>query len=246
VITFAEAPASQPQPVRYWYYPGRTLGHEFIDPMDQARRIARMAKTPVLGTDAKITVYQVWQDRALERALEEDLPERMRRLDRIPVDGVPPGSVLGRLEIPRLGFSAIIREGEDPGTLRLVVGHLPGTAWPGQPGNAALAGHRDTFFRPLRQHPAPGRNRHYDVEQCLPLCCGFDTDRSSRQCVGVEEHCGGHLHEALDILAPRGTTVVAIEEGRIARLFFSQAGGAYHLSVRSDGAVRLLLLRAPG
>jgi sortase A len=95
---------------------------------------------------AQSALYQVWQD----RALEEDLRERMRRLDRIPDDGVPPGSVLGRLEIPRLGLSAIIREGQDPRTLRLAVGHLPGTPWPGQPGNAALAGHRDTFFRPLR------------------------------------------------------------------------------------------------
>ncbi|MGH9145768.1 MAG: hypothetical protein ACRD1Q_03600 [Vicinamibacterales bacterium] len=54
VITFAEAPASAPQPVRFWYYPGRTIGHEFVYPMDQARRIAQLTKTRVLGTDAKI------------------------------------------------------------------------------------------------------------------------------------------------------------------------------------------------
>lgn len=61
-----------------------------------------------------------------------------------------PGSALGRIEIPRLGVSAIIRAGSDARTLRLAVGHIPGTALPGQIGNIGLAGHRDTFFRRLR------------------------------------------------------------------------------------------------
>ena len=36
---------------------------------------------------------------------------------------------------------------------------------------------------------------------------------------------GGREHEALDILAPRGTPVVAVEDGTIAKLFNSKAGG---------------------
>jgi murein DD-endopeptidase MepM/ murein hydrolase activator NlpD len=36
---------------------------------------------------------------------------------------------------------------------------------------------------------------------------------------------GGREHEALDILAPRGTPVVAVEDGTIAKLFVSKAGG---------------------
>lgn len=35
----------------------------------------------------------------------------------------------------------------------------------------------------------------------------------------------GHKHEAIDILAPRNTPVRAVEDGTIARLFFSKAGG---------------------
>lgn len=58
--------------------------------------------------------------------------------------------VVGRLEIPRLGVRAIVAEGIDPGTLRRAAGHLPGTALPGEPGNVAIAGHRDSFFRDLR------------------------------------------------------------------------------------------------
>jgi len=58
--------------------------------------------------------------------------------------------VLGRIEIPRIGVSAIVREGDDVGTLAVAVGHVPGTARPGERGNMALAGHRDSFFRALR------------------------------------------------------------------------------------------------
>lgn len=59
-------------------------------------------------------------------------------------------SVLGRLEIPRIHLSAIVLEGDDPRSLRLGAGHVPGTGLPGQPGNVAIAGHRDTFFQALR------------------------------------------------------------------------------------------------
>jgi sortase A len=63
-----------------------------------------------------------------------------------------PGAVpIGEIEIPSVGISAIVLEGEDDHTLRLAVGHIPGTAIPGRSGNVGIAGHRDTFFRPLRK-----------------------------------------------------------------------------------------------
>jgi sortase A len=62
---------------------------------------------------------------------------------------LPEGTAVGRIEIPRIGISSIVAEGETDATLRLAVGHIPGTAFPGENGNAGLAGHRDTFFRPL-------------------------------------------------------------------------------------------------
>jgi sortase A len=76
-----------------------------------------------------------------------------RLLKTVAAPGSPaaiPSGLLGRLEIPRLGLSAILIEGDDAKTLRRAVGHIPGTPLPGQPGNVALSGHRDTFFRPLR------------------------------------------------------------------------------------------------
>ena len=61
------------------------------------------------------------------------------------------GSVLGRLQIERLGLSAIVGQGDSPSVLRHAIGHVPGTALPGEYGNIALAGHRDTLFCALRK-----------------------------------------------------------------------------------------------
>jgi sortase A len=58
--------------------------------------------------------------------------------------------LIGRMEIPRLGLSAIVVEGTGRTALRRGVGHIPGTALPGEAGNVGLSGHRDTFFRPLK------------------------------------------------------------------------------------------------
>lgn len=63
---------------------------------------------------------------------------------------VADGGLIGRIEITRLGLSAIVAQGIDKHTLRRAVGHIPGTALPGQVGNVGIAGHRDTFFRPLQ------------------------------------------------------------------------------------------------
>jgi len=48
----------------------------------------------------------------------------------------------GTILIPRLGVEGTILEGADDETLRVAVGHIPGTALPGSAGNAALAAHR--------------------------------------------------------------------------------------------------------
>ena len=62
----------------------------------------------------------------------------------------PATGLIGRLDISRLGLSVIVIEGVRAATLRRAVGHIPGTALPGQQGNVGISGHRDTFFRPLR------------------------------------------------------------------------------------------------
>ena len=61
------------------------------------------------------------------------------------------GRGIGHLEVPRLGLEAAVVEGVDDRSLLGGVGHVPGTAFPGERDNVALAGHRDTHFHPLRK-----------------------------------------------------------------------------------------------
>jgi len=90
-----------------------------------------------------------WQQSAralLERSLRASAPAPAQALA---VPAIRPGSPIGEIEIPRLHLSAVVIEGDDARALGLAVGHLPDTPLPWEPGNSALAAHRDTFFRPL-------------------------------------------------------------------------------------------------
>jgi sortase A len=62
---------------------------------------------------------------------------------------VEPATVMGRLEIPALALSVPILSDYEAASLLRGVGHIPGTAMPGGLGTLGLAGHRDTYFRPL-------------------------------------------------------------------------------------------------
>jgi sortase A len=61
---------------------------------------------------------------------------------------VPPP--MGVLDIPSLRLQVPILEGTDDLTLDRAVGHISGTAPPGESGNIGIAGHRDGFFRLLK------------------------------------------------------------------------------------------------
>jgi sortase A len=68
----------------------------------------------------------------------------------IPPRTVTENGLIGRLSIPRLDLHAVVREGTGEKTLSLALGHISGTAKPGQNGNVGVAGHRDSLFRGLR------------------------------------------------------------------------------------------------
>jgi sortase A len=58
-------------------------------------------------------------------------------------------TVMGRLEIPALALAVPIMSNYETTSLLQGIGHIPGTAMPGGLGTVGLAGHRDTYFRPL-------------------------------------------------------------------------------------------------
>jgi sortase A len=101
-------------------------------------------------------VFQRRESRDLDRLLQDERAAREGPLQLEPTafPKVAPAAamdgLIGRIEIPRLLLSTVVVEGIGRTTLRRVVGHIPGTALPGQPGNVGLAGHRDTLFRPLK------------------------------------------------------------------------------------------------
>jgi len=66
-VRFMEAAANQPPAVRTWWYPGRTIGHEFIYPKDQARRLATAQTESVLTVETDVTAAEEMQTADLTR-----------------------------------------------------------------------------------------------------------------------------------------------------------------------------------
>jgi sortase A len=102
------------------------------------------------------SVFQVVKGRELSRAVKAKAVRDAKAPEVQPMVRPKPqrranGDVIGSLAIPRLGLSTVVVEGVDDRDLKLAAGHIPQTPLPGQRGNVGIAGHRDTFFRPLRR-----------------------------------------------------------------------------------------------
>ena len=91
-----------------------------------------------------------WSDE-LQRIYVPSLPsiERHSGKDSTRKPEAEDGRPIGLIEIPRLGLSSVVLEGDDTAALLLGVGHLSDTPLPWHGGNTVFAAHRDTFFRPL-------------------------------------------------------------------------------------------------
>jgi sortase A len=118
--------------------------------------------------------YQLWgtgvteahSQSVLKAALDRELPRTERRALAALVASQPPaaprvvetaprtsdphpGKPIGEIDIPSIGLHQVVVEGVQEPDLAMGPGHYPGTSLPGQPGNAAIAGHRTTYAHPF-------------------------------------------------------------------------------------------------
>jgi sortase A len=83
-----------------------------------------------------------------------DVVERFARVDPVTAPPLPPppeGEALGVIEIPKIGLERVMVEGVSKADLKKGPGRYPGTAMPGQQGNAGIAGHRTTYGAPFNR-----------------------------------------------------------------------------------------------
>jgi sortase A len=152
-------------------------GQRWRGVLRSAERLLVVAGIAILAWCAVVVADASLAQRAARRSLEA-----MARVTPAPPRALPTSAVvqqprairggpIAALSIPRIDLSVIVLHGSDDTTLRRGPGHLEGTPMPGDAGNVVFAGHRDSFFRPLRNVQAgddifvdtPAGRFHYRV-----------------------------------------------------------------------------------
>jgi sortase A len=109
---------------------------------ERSKMLARGEPWPTRQLTSKpVTDFSLWSTKRIQHFQQSQISS-----------SEPPSAIL---RIPKLNLEAPVLEGTDEVVLNRGVGRIMGTARPGEPGNVGIAGHRDGFFRGLKDI-APG------------------------------------------------------------------------------------------
>ena len=104
------------------------------------------------GARHDVERFALLQAAALQQPAAPDLslwdPERISAWRHASREPAPPP--LAVLRIPKIRLEVPVLPGTDDFTLNRALGYIQGTALPGTDGNSGIAGHRDGFFRGLK------------------------------------------------------------------------------------------------
>ncbi|HTL43228.1 MAG TPA: peptidoglycan DD-metalloendopeptidase family protein [Vicinamibacterales bacterium] len=141
------------------------------------------------------------------------------------------GFVLGAFAVASLQNAAAVRRGNAAVEKSPVAGASDGATTPAE-SPAATSGHvpvpapsRSTVTNaaPPAGTPSPAdAERELQARDLLIPVQGVNASQLTRSFTDART---GHEHDAIDILAPRNTPVLAVEDGTIAKLFVSKLGG---------------------
>jgi sortase A len=151
-----------------------------LDPMGLAKVLGAVGRTCIAAGVLILlfVAYQLWgtgiREAQAQRNLQDEFEQRLGAAERTDssttsttdVDtptspptsevGPPPpppadGDAVAKIRIPAIGLDKIVVQGVAVPDLKKGPGHYPGSPLPGQPGNAAIAGHRTTYGAPFNR-----------------------------------------------------------------------------------------------
>ena len=113
------------------------MSHVEVKQFEDLRAKPEAGRSETLLSASRLKVdFKLWSQKRIEE-YEHSLTEHFD----------PP---LAILRIAKVNLEVPVLEGTDDLTLNRGVGHIPGTGLPGEEGNIGIAGHRDGFFRTLK------------------------------------------------------------------------------------------------
>ncbi len=124
--------------------------HQAVMSRASLRAFEREAASAKTAADDLARAAKAGEEPALPEGVDASLWSEQRVRAYRESHGTPSGTPLAVLRIPKIDLVVPVLEGTDELTLNRGVGHVEGTPLPGESGNVGIAGHRDGFFRGLK------------------------------------------------------------------------------------------------